>query len=133
MIDWIDAMARSWGYQLRRHHQAEGKLPSLAGRVMELGPVGAAIRGAGGQVFGEGLLGDALEFHVAWKQIDNHDYREILATHYIDPSPVKRKAPQIGIAISTYWQRLDYAQRAAASVLGYGQRTYGQLMQKSAN
>ena len=133
MIDWIDAMGRSWGYQLRRHAKAEGKLPSLAGRVMELGPVGAAIRGQGAQIFDEGLLGDALEFHIAWKQIDNHAYRQILAAHYVEAGPVKRKAPAIGIAVSTYWQRLDYAQRAIASVMGYGQRTYGQTEPLTAN
>lgn len=126
MIDWIDAMGRSWGYQLRRHLTSEGDLPSLAGKIMELGPDGCAIR-SGGQRFAEGLLGDALEFHIAWKQLPRIDHRRMLALHYVDVGPVKRKAHFLEIAHSTYWQRLDYAQRSVASALEYRQCPYGQV------
>ena len=126
MIDWIHAMALSWGHQLRRHARAEGDLPSLAGKLMELGPQGAAIRGSGAQHFGEGLLGDALEFHCAWKKLDRFADRRILHLHYVEPGPVKRKVIALKCPTSTYWQRLHYAHRRMASILQYGQCAYGQ-------
>ena len=124
MIDWIDAMGRSWGYQMRR--RTEGKLPSLAGKVMDLGPNGAAIRGAGSQVFEECLLGDALEFHIAYQHLDKYGDRQILALHYVDPSPVKKKSHELGIPKSTYWQRLHYAHRRMGDWLRHREGPYRQ-------
>ena len=126
MIDWIDAMARSWGYQLRKIEREDVSIPSLAGRVMDLGAVGAAIRSPV-QVYGESLMGDALEFHCAYQRLDKAQDKEILAIHYVVDKPVKVKHHKLGIKRSTYWQRLDYAQRRIAELMGYGQRPYGHI------
>ena len=130
MIDWIDAMGRTWGYQVRRHIVGETPIPSLAGRVADLGPVGASIRSPQ-QIHKEVLMGDALLFHIAFQNLGRAEDKEIIANHYVIPRPVKAKTHALGIPRSTYWQRLHYAHRRIEEVLECGQRPYRLLAQSS--
>ena len=130
MIDWIDAMGRTWGYQIRRHISGDTPIHSLAGRVADLGPVGASIRSPQ-QIHKEVLLGDALIFHAAFQNLPRTEDREILANHYVIPRPVKAKTHALGIPRSTYWQRLHYAHRRIADLLECEQRPYRLLIYTS--
>lgn len=102
IIDWVDNQAEAWGWQWRRMLEAETAgarswWPKLIERdVLDTG------RGF------EFLLGDALVFHCAFKHIEFR-HRELLANHYIDPSPVKAKCAAFKIAQRTWWQRLHTA------------------------
>ena len=101
MIDWVDSMGASWGWQWRillgqESHGARSWWATLIEGTTY--PEGS----------GERLTGDALKFHRAFVTLEIR-HREILANHYIDPLPVKTKAPTLGIADRTWWQRLHQA------------------------
>lgn len=126
MIDWIDAWGRLWAHQIRRVYADDAPMPSLSGRLMELGPDGAAIKGSGRQHFPEVLTGDALAFHVAWRKLDGETDRKLIAVHYLEHAPVKKKAHWLTIPRSTYWHRLHLAHARLALIVSLGQGPIGQ-------
>lgn len=95
-------MGKAWGWQWRR------MLAEEPAGARSWWPTVIEHEVTPGDRAFEFLLGDALVFHCAFKQIQ-YRHRVILANHYIDPNPVKVKSVALNIATRTWWQRLHTA------------------------
>ena len=129
MIDWVHYKCLAWGYSKSALMTGECPGPkSLAGRIMDEGPAGAAIHTAR-QTDPEVLVGDALEVAVAC-QIAMHPIQptrqrltaeqyEALFVYYCFPDmTLKDKAVRMGCDESAIRHRASRAHRKIAPFVG---------------
>lgn len=127
MIDWVDAMCRSWGFAKRRIVFGEGPQPkSMAGRIMEEGPAGAAAHhGRYSEL--EVLTGDALKVSVAimilldlsaarGSRLTEAEY-EALFVRYVVPGRLGEKAGRMGVSAGAICHRVGKAHLKLAPML----------------
>ena len=130
MIGWIKARCVEWGKAKRRINGMpdltepprdgplrSGKCNSVAGRVKEEGPVGAAIHSDQPAEPLEVMLGDALETAIAIrKAIDKKSLterqHEVLFVHYAISASIKKKLAILGLSKRCYYERLNAAHRS---------------------
>jgi len=110
MIDWVDELGKDWGRYLRKVPSGYPE-NSIMGRIMEEGSIGAAIRTHVQVVPIRDMPTDVMEFHRAWKVMESK-LKRIVYVHYGVISKVADKRNFLDLNKSTYYSRLDRAQRA---------------------
>ncbi len=108
----VEAKGRTWGWQWRRNFgdKVSISVKSLMGRARD--EQHATLEGGSFERFyPEVFLGDALEFAVALRKVDEK-HRHMALIHYVVSQPAKTKAAAMGIHVQTYWQRRNAMQRA---------------------
>lgn len=110
-IDYIRARGKEWGYQIRKIYLGADGWPSrtILGRLREEGLLGAASTRLVDN-YRECLVGETLETGNAIKRLDEED-REILFVHFVVIGKGKVKAARLGISRTTYYAKLDRAER----------------------
>lgn len=125
MIDWIDAMCKTWGAQVRKRaadrkdgHEEGWHATSIMGKVKEEWE-GAGHRGGGRpfQPVFAGYTGEALEVHRAIFEPRpmQFDLYATLKVHYCVRAPAKSKVQQLqlllgrSISVREYWEQIDRA------------------------
>lgn len=109
MIDWVNELGKDWGRYLRKSPNGYPKI-SVSGRIREEGSVGAAIRCHLQIIPIQDMPKDILEFHRAWSVIES-SLKRLLYVHYGSVAKVDEKLEFLGLNRSTYYARLDRAQR----------------------
>lgn len=116
MIDWINDEAKHWARQMRIAHLGHDGWPprSMLDKLIKEGIIGASA-GRFMQYFPEVLDERAIAFNNLVKQLsENHRTRFFI--HYVVVGKGKIKAHRMGEPRPTYYDRLDAAHKALASL-----------------
>lgn len=106
MTDWVHALARDWGYWIRRTEAEASLVHGTLGRIAEEGPEGAAIRSAyaaGRNIPITDVPKDVAKFHRIWLTLTT-DLKEIVYIDYKLRTPVARKYRWMGLSKNKYYK-----------------------------
>lgn len=112
LIPWVDAVCRTYGYQMRRVITSDGYAPSVAGRVMDHEAPGTGHN----QRFDEVLTGDALTVARA-KLVLAEWQRMYVDVHYVVPGAAIAKAQKLKVSRSAYYDRLASTHKALSRAI----------------
>jgi hypothetical protein len=117
MIDWLHEECITWGRQIRWLYLGRDGWPSrsVIGKLREEGMLGASFSRFT-QHWPEVLNPVALKVNNGYKQLAEPD-REILFIHYVVIGKGKVKAHRLGLPKSTYYDRVDAAQRRLCAAM----------------
>lgn len=115
MIDWMHDLGNDWGRWMRKYPNGWPHR-SLAGTVAEYGSVGAAIKSHVQIIPIRDMPIDVLEFHNAW-QVSKPRAKHTIYVFYYTIGDVKSKADSLGIAKSTFYERVTHAQTELWSIM----------------
>lgn len=115
MIDWMHDLGNDWGRWMRKNPNGWPHR-SLAGTIAEYGSVGAAIKSHAQIVPIRDMPVDVLEFHNAW-QVSKPRSKHTIYLFYYAKGDVREKAATLGIAKSTFYERVTHAQTELWSLM----------------